>query len=119
MSYEISGAKLYRYKSCHKLHPCIKSGQGCTKILVLNKQVRFEAIGLLDAFENIIRISGKGARLFHNAYEHGMPGFFACDKKTSHCRLGPSHSGLQVLRLRQLTVQVRYPVFTETDSYTY
>ncbi|ERF70786.1 hypothetical protein EPUS_08344 [Endocarpon pusillum Z07020] len=102
MSYGISEANIYRYKSCYKLHP-----------------LHFEAIGLLNAFENIIRISSKGARLFRNAYEHGMPGFFACDKKTSHCRLGPSLSELQVLRLRHLAVEVRYPVFTVNDSYTY
>jgi hypothetical protein len=90
------------------VHYCIKSGLGCTKILVLNRQVHFEAIGFLNAFENIIRISGRSDKVFRDPLAFGKPCFFACDKKTSRCPLGPSLSELQILRLRHLAAELRY-----------
>jgi hypothetical protein len=82
--------QILRYKECSKVHHYIKSGLGCTKILVLNTQVHFEAIGFLNAFENIIRISGRSNKVFRDRRSWGKPGFFACDSKTSQCPLGPN-----------------------------
>jgi hypothetical protein len=107
------------YKQCSKVHHCIKSGLGCTKILVLNRQVHLEAIGFLNAFENIIRISGRSNNVFRDPLAFGKPGFFACDKKTSRCPLGPSLSELQILRLRHLAVELRYSNSVGNDSDPY
>lgn len=43
------------YKACYKAHRCIFNGLGLTKLLVLNRRIYHEAIGLLHAFENIVR----------------------------------------------------------------
>jgi hypothetical protein len=111
--------KVIPEKGCSKVHRCIDTGLGTTEILVLNKRVYFEAIGLLNAFENIIRISGKGDKVFRDPIAFGKPSFFACAKRASQCYLGPSLSELQVLRLRHLALEVRYPVLIDSSDGTY
>jgi hypothetical protein len=66
MNATILSGKVLPEKGCSKVHRCIDTGLGIIEILVLNKRVYFEAIGLLNAFENIIRISGKGDKVFRD-----------------------------------------------------
>lgn len=106
----IHGPDQCYYKRCFKLHKCISSGLGRTKVLVLNRQAYQEAIGLLNAFENLITIRGRGHRVFRDPLAFGKPGFFACNKWISQCYLGPKFSELQVLRFKHLALEVHYPV---------
>jgi hypothetical protein len=111
----IAGPHANYYKSCSKLHDCISTGRGRTKLLVLNRRVYKEAIGLLHVFENLITIRGKGHKVFRDPRAFGMPGFFACDKWISHCYLGPKFSELQILRLRHQALEIHYPVPSNDD----
>jgi hypothetical protein len=89
MSESIDGPNHNYHKGCTNIHDCIHTGLSQTKILVLSRQIYHEAVGFLHAFENIIRIVGKGHKVFRHPQAFGKPGFFACSMWISHFYLGP------------------------------
>lgn len=107
------------YRRCFKLHKCISSGLGRTKVLVLNRQAYQEAIGFLNVFENLITIRGKGHRVFRDPLAFGKSGGFACNRWISQCYLGPKFTELQVLCCKHLAHEVHYAVPSNDDEKSY
>lgn len=64
------------YKACYNANRCIFNGLGLTKLLVLNRKTYHEAIRLLLAYENILRIHGVEDKAFGNPWLTGNRAFF-------------------------------------------
>lgn len=95
---------------CFRDHECVHNGSGRTKLLVLNKRIHRQAVGLLLAHEQLIHINGQGARVFRNMRAFGKPGFFAQHNRMSQTYIPPPFCELQMVQLRYLALQVDYPL---------
>lgn len=86
---------------CEKQHDHPKRFHGCTKILLLNKQVYCEAIEHLHQVEIPIDVRLHGLPIFRHPKAFGRPGMFDTFYKTSACLPFPRFSELQFLRFRK------------------
>jgi hypothetical protein len=89
---------------------------GTTKILCLNQQIYKEAMGLILATENLLTLRDDGGKMFRNMIDFGKPLFFY-GSKAPRCRIPQQYCGLNLIGMRYLTIDIRYPLSGKGDFF--
>jgi hypothetical protein len=93
-------------------HADWRNASGSTKVLQLNKQMYQEARAVLGCYVNTIALLGNGQHLFRNVLSQGKPNMFHMESKPSARFIPRPYCELQFLRMRKVTICIRYPVRT-------
>ena len=87
-----------------------KNALGCTKVLTLNKKIYAEALPILhDVAPPELKFHGRARNIFRHPLATGIPNLFCSFSREIFCYIPPSLTELSVVRLKKLTVSVRYP----------
>ena len=91
---------------------------GSTKIFVLNRQIRSEALALLEDHEHAIFIDSQDKPLFRDPFEFGLPNFFKSSVLFWQCAI-PTQKfcELQVLRLQRICISLQCPWLRLNDGH--
>lgn len=83
---------------------------GSTKIFVLNRRIRSEALALLENHEHSILLDGQDKQLFRSPFDFGTPNFFKSSVPFWQCDIPTEkYCELQVLRFSRICISVACP----------